>query len=348
MDFNDMSFEWRLENQPQVAVQVKEEVVSRRTGVRMFYCRNLFKAFGYSNRSAETAIRIEQVLGDHGMQVEPSIQCGPDGFGISTTDWVRISLSHTVNSSGYKAFSLTFPDGVVTAGSGPYTEDDFDEILDRKGIIVDGLGVSEKEVLILGRHDWDEDELDEHIEAHRGSKLRVYSQEMFLAYLVTDKDPYDDCELLKGFGDGHPVFDYLSEWGFDWPHTRIVPGRSIMGTVNSDPASWPSVGLLKYLGYSVGANGVSRSKRQIILRDAFIHSVPNVQSLDYMAGWGLPSSNTRLLKLANSIASFAKNAKRRTSPHEEAIQDWESDLAWLKETFYHGRYRFSWPSTDVH
>lgn len=347
VDFNEMSFDWRQENQDKVAAQIGREVQERRTGVRMFYCRNLFKAFGYGNRSADSAIRIEQVLAEHGMQVEPSIQRGPDGFELSTTDWVRVSLRPANASTEAKRLSTTFPDGVVTAGSGPYPEEDFDRILREQGIAVHGLGSSGKAILILGRHDWSKDDLDSHIESRRGTELRVYSQEMFLAYLATRKDPYDNPDLLEGFGEAHPALEFLSEWGFDWPHTTIVPGLGLPGADDGDPADWPQVGLLKHLGYSVGANGISRWERQRILRAVFTDSVPNVQSMAYMAEWGTPNSSTRLQKLANSIASFARYAQRRASPPEEAIRDWEEDLGWLEETFYRGKFRFRWPSTYV-
>jgi len=357
MNFHEMSFEWRLENQAQVAAQLKEEAASRRTGVRTMYCRNLFRAFGYGSRSAESAIRIERVLRDHGMQVEPSIQRGPDGFALSTTDWVRIFQSPVESYPNQDALSADFPRGVVAAGSGPYAEEDFDTILNQRGISVYELGTvwgqrgwegGRLDVLILGRRGWEEDRLDVHIEARRGTELRVYSQEMFLAYLATGTDPYANSELLEEFGDGHPALEYLSEWGFDWPQTTIVPSRGLPGTDDGDPGSWPKVGLLRHLGYGVGAKGVSRSERRQILRNVFTKSVPNVLSLDHMAEWGKPNTRTRLQKLANSIASFAKIQKRKECPSDEAIKNWEDDLAWLKETFYHAKFTFSWPSTYVY
>ncbi len=30
-----------------------------------------------------------------------------------------------------------------------------------------------------------------------------------------------------------------------------------------------------------------------------------------------------------------------------AINDWESDLKWLKEMYYRGRMQFEWPDTTV-
>lgn len=253
-----------------------------------------------------------------------------------------------IKTSEASRWSKRFPNGVVTAGSGPYEENHFDSFLEAHGISFHPLGTPGIEVMVLGRDDWEEKDVDAHVDSRRGVELRLYSQEMFLAYLATEQDPHDDYEdsdILEAFGEGHPGFEFLESWGFDWPQTTIVPGRGLPGTDNGDPANWPQVGLLKHLGYTVGGNGVSRWERQKILRAVFMESVPNVQSQAYMNEWGMPKSSMRLQKLANSIAAFARNAQRRESPPQEAIQDWEEDLSWLQETFYRGRFRFYWPST---
>ena len=244
-------------------------------------------------------------------------------------------------------WSAVFPDGIVTSGCGPYEEGNYDKILDKYGIEVHSLGTSGLTVLVLGRELWSEDDVNTHIESRRGNELRLYSQEMFLAYLATGQDPYDDddSDTLEGFGEGHPAFDFLNDWGFNWPQTTIVPGRGLPDADDGDPSTWPQLGLLKHLGYSVGANGVSRWERQRILGDVLMESVPNVQSMQYMNEWGMPKSSDRLQKLANSLASFARNAKRRPSPPREAIREWEEDLAWLEQTFYQSRFRFRWPTT---
>jgi hypothetical protein len=67
-----------------------------------------------------------------------------------------------------------------------------------------------------------------------------------------------------------------------------------------------------------------------------------------MDEWGENNSSMRLQKLANTIASLTKNAKRRKSPPAQAISDWESDLDWLKDSFYNGRFSFHWPSANVY
>jgi hypothetical protein len=235
------------------------------------------------------------------------------------------------------------PCNAVTVGSGPFDEAEFDSFLNRSGVTAYPLG-TQVETLILGRTNWEPAKLDSHVETFRGRKLRVYSQEMFLAYLSSQRDPHDDGELLIQFGRGHPALEYLLLWGFRWPDTAVVPGAET-GTP-SDIGDWPALGLLKYMGYSVGENGLSVMRRQEILENVFEASLPNVQSREYMAQWGIPGSSQRLKKLANTIASFARNARRRNNPPEEAIRDWEYDLAWLRQKFYHGVFcSFTWPSS---
>ena len=236
------------------------------------------------------------------------------------------------------------PSRVVTAGSGPFNEGEFDDFLQRQGLAVEALE-TDLDTLILGREAWILEELDRHIELRRGRELRVFSQEMFLAFMMIGNDPYLSIKALLTFGDGHPALEYLQKSGFDWPRTVIVPSIA-MGEL-ADLATRPKVGPLKHMKYGVGRNGISRSLRQKILRRAFTSILPGLWSREYMEEWGSPNSSERLQKLANTLASLATLAKRRTNPLEQAIDEWEDDLAWLRDEFYHGRFTFAWPSTFV-
>jgi len=52
----------------------------------------------------------------------------------------------------------------------------------------------------------------------------------------------------------------------------------------------------------------------------------------------------RLQKMANSIASFIRMAKRRSlASLGPAIRDWTEDLEYLHDNYYVGRYDFVWP-----
>jgi len=113
-------------------------------------------------------------------------------------------------------------------------------------------------------------------------------------------------------------------------------------------SSLPQVGLLRYVGYTVGMKGQVRSGRQQILKRVFERELPVVQSEDYMAEWGSPNTAARLKKIADSISTFYHNAigKQRANM-QRAIENYRDDLDWLKKTYYDGRFDryFRWPNT---
>ncbi|WP_193211146.1 hypothetical protein [Luteolibacter marinus] len=128
---------------------------------------------------------------------------------------------------------------------------------------------------------------------------------------------------------------------FDWPSTAVLPAHDALGANHFEYTS----GVLSFLGYSVGKSGLLAGPRRAILRYVYLKRLPAVSSAEYMAEWGRAETGNRLCKLANSIASFARNAKRRNAKLSKAISDWKSDLAWLKKEYYDGNYdgEFSWP-----
>lgn len=244
-----------------------------------------------------------------------------------------------------------FFEGVVTdvyeetvlsnMGSGPFIEEDFDDFLYRCGVSVYVNG-PETEIIVIGREEWREEDVNDLLEQRAGRTLKVYSQEMMMAYLASGRDPFDSEEVLLSFGEGHPALEYLSGVGFDWPRTYVAAGEG------SFVAELPAVGLLKRMGYRVGRKGLDEAERRAILHQVFHAAVlPQVTSAAYMREWGGPRSGERLLKMANSIAAFCRNEKRKSRPSEEAVSDWENDLEWLRRTYYRGRFRFHWPSVSV-
>ena len=65
------------------------------------------------------------------------------------------------------------------------------------------------------------------------------------------------------------------------------------------------------MGYQVGCNGISAARRRDVLDYVYKQSIPKVNSPEYMAEWGEPRSGKRLKKLADSLAAFARAARRR-------------------------------------
>ena len=241
--------------------------------------------------------------------------------------------------------SLDLPDlgfeDVSTLGSGPFGSEDFDEFLEEYGY--DPSWAShESTVVVIGRVGWTEADLRYVLEHRSGQSLFVYSQEMFLTYMLTGFDPLDDADLARAMAGDHPALAFLEDVGFDWPTTMV--GGSGIAPVNGD---WREVGYLKYLGYTVGRNALPEYQRRQILDKAFhAHSVGAFED-EYVREWGTARSATRLRKMAQSIASFCRNQKRSSRGSQLAIEQWESDLAWLKQTYYSQVAQFQWPNTFV-
>lgn len=120
---------------------------------------------------------------------------------------------------------------------------------------------------------------------------------------------------------------------FYWPSTDATPGNGRI-----DPPDWPETGPLRRFGYVVGVNGKPRSTRQTILTRFFeLKAIPNLASPDEVHKWGDASSAARLKSMADSIAAFCRNAKRkRRAVMNRTVENYEDDLAWLKKEYYNG------------
>jgi hypothetical protein len=127
---------------------------------------------------------------------------------------------------------------------------------------------------------------------------------------------------------------------FRWPST-FAPG----GSGNLRNIDWDKEGLLSAFGYHVGfSSPLSVLGRRAILDRVYRTPLgPDIPS--HIRGeWGAPSTSHRLRKLANTIASFTRNAKRNYfGSYGVAIQEWEEDLYYLYLQHYIGRYAFPWP-----
>lgn len=132
----------------------------------------------------------------------------------------------------------------------------------------------------------------------------------------------------------------LGEQSFVWPSTEAVPGRRHAFSGNMHHS-----GMLSYVGYKVGHQGLPPSSRRDLLGAVYRGHLPQLPDAGYMQEWGTPHSGVRLRKLAHTIAALARNAKRRGRHMAVAVADWEADLAYLKRMYYDGRYDFSWPRT---
>lgn len=130
---------------------------------------------------------------------------------------------------------------------------------------------------------------------------------------------------------------------FQWPSTDAAGGDGGL-----TGRHWPAEGLLKFMGYTVGATQGERAQvRELILARVFSDHLPQIVSPDYMMEWGRPKTAGRLRKMAETIAALTRNAKRRRDrSFDQAIRDWEHDLSFLYHTYYVGHFGFGWPSTS--
>jgi hypothetical protein len=201
---------------------------------------------------------------------------------------------------------------------------------------------------VIGRTGWSRTDIDAIIDAHEGRNLQLFSQEMFLAALSTGNNPFAATPaVLSAFRAGHPGLEMVSEGWSGWVSTFVPPNHRHSSHRSGPALDWESESPLHAMGYRVGRNREYPTKRQAILKRAFIEELEQVGPPEYMAEWGEPDSAQRLHKIANLLASNCRNQKKRRRPSLEAIADWESDLDWLKTTFYHGRFKFQWPDTFV-
>jgi hypothetical protein len=131
---------------------------------------------------------------------------------------------------------------------------------------------------------------------------------------------------------------------FIWPDTD-APG----GDGSLSGHTWEQQGVFGFLGYSVSSdNGVGESMRRRILTHVFEGPLPPLFRPQYLAEWGEPRTSQRLQKMAESLAAFARNAKRRQHRgFSHAVQCWETDLNFLYTEFYVGHFFFEWPSSKV-
>src|SRR5215217_1612820 len=87
---------------------------------------------------------------------------------------------------------------VSIIGSGPIPENDLLELMYEGGLTVYVLH-EDTDVLVVGRDEWDERELDDLLEARAGQTLKVYSQEMLLTFWASGRDPFVNREVVEAF-----------------------------------------------------------------------------------------------------------------------------------------------------
>jgi len=158
------------------------------------------------------------------------------------------------------------------------------------------------------------------------------------------------------FSDAKQVIDAIGkEWArrslmpfvpsdcFNWSTTEAPTGIGVLSTVG-----WFEEEMFKLLGYQVGRlAGRPKAIRRAILAEMYQSILPPILPPEHMREWGSPKSAKRLNKIAEAIASFARDAKRHNGRLDEAIQEWESDLKFLYDKYYAGHFQFTFPTTAI-
>ena len=245
---------------------------------------------------------------------------------------------------------------ISTVGSNPHDEDEFDNFIKTVGEMEVYQLDAETEILIVGREAWQykKEAFEELLDSREGKQLKIYSQEMFLAYWITGQDPFEDIEVALSFAEGHPALEYFQSLPrVDWVNTKI----SLTTNGGKLEIEKPTIGVLKHAGYVVGkTKGLSPEERQKILRKVFDSQLYEILSEKYVREcrnnyphyldeWGSAKSERRLIKMRDFIASGYRNQKR--AGHDEASSDYEDDLEWLRMNFHKGHFKFDWKNYQI-
>jgi hypothetical protein len=256
-------------------------------------------------------------------------------------------------------FSQTSPDHLQIdhgylhlMGDGPWDNNTFALLMEGQDFSLWKLPDADIAHLVVGRNNWSEDDLLAQIEARQGQELRIYSQEMWFATMATGRDPFDadDTDLLLAFAKGHEALEFLIGLEMPWPNVADHP----QGQVNTVEVSELGVAAtpMRLMGYRVGETSPhSEEERRAILHEIFCSkNLPfgDDCSAEYRSNWGTPKSAQRLYRMASHIKFIVDGPNGSDYRRPVAREDWVSDLAWLKKTYFKKTvHAFKWPSTQV-
>ncbi len=235
-----------------------------------------------------------------------------------------------------------------SSGHGPWPDQVLESCLEDLDYEFYELPDTDLEYLIVGRKDWSKTDLLAQIDAREGLPLRIYSQEMFFAKLITGRDPFDadDESLLEAFAEDHPALQFLMSLPSPWPTVSTEESEDIQEVDGRDFGVSESP--LHILGYKVGATSdLSITERRKILTQCF--ETKDLEFSDdsddaYIAKWGRGRGAQRLYRMAVHIKSLADGRVGKDHRKPQARIDWIRDLNWLKEKYYPTyKARFTWP-----
>ena len=107
---------------------------------------------------------------------------------------------------------------------------------------------------------------------------------------------------------------------------------------------YPDKGMLSTLGYQAGY--MTFPEREYILKFLMENEdLPFVQSPAYMATWGSPLSEKRLIKLSYLLTNLINKKKKDGEFYhrEDTRKNWIDDLDFIYKTYYVDKFNFKWP-----
>ena len=234
-------------------------------------------------------------------------------------------------------------------GDGPWGVIEFQDFLLEKDFSVANITDPKIQYIVLGERNVDEEELDELItnSIELGIDLYIYTQELFLAWLITGENPLETLseeELLKSAKDHWSLQYLINSTEFPWPqlidHSMMNKSYDIKtfewnGALSEESPLWK-------IGYTVRKDSLSTQERRELLKRAYTTAsldkfLLNKEDRDR---WGDANSPQRLYTISSLIAWLA-NFQGSTKP--EAREKWQSDLNWLKQNYYDSKMKF-WPA----
>ena len=104
---------------------------------------------------------------------------------------------------------------------------------------------------------------------------------------------------------------------------------------------YPEIGMLQTIGYK--ARHMTLNEREYLLSYLMeSDSLPFVQSPAYMLSWGDPLSEKRLTKLSYLLFNLTK----KINIDEVTIENWSTDLEFIKKKYYLENFKFKWPKNN--
>lgn len=235
---------------------------------------------------------------------------------------------------------------ICILGSGPWDKNELNDFLLSKDFCCSDE-VDEVKIIIVGELLNLDEEKNIFELIYSATPVKVYTQELFIYYLITGEDPLStwEEECLMDSIDNHKGMDaIISSTAFIWPD-EIQNSNSVDYSITEiDVTDWDEESPLRKLGYTVREGALSDYRRREILNIAFNDSLKKyLKNESDKKRWGAPRSAQRLYAMAhfiNWLNKFQGNVK------PAAAARWKSDLQWLKKSFYVSRMNFKWPHTE--